>query len=45
MGTAASLELAQSALRNTAEAETALAGSKRIITGSMPSAEKIGDPF
>lgn len=42
---AASLELAQSALRNTADAETAQAGSKRIITGSMPSAEKIATHF
>lgn len=41
----ASLDLAQSALRNTAEAETAQAGSKRIITGSMPSAEKIAAHF
>ena len=39
------LELAQSALRNTADAETTQAGSKRIITGSMPSAEKIASHF
>ncbi len=39
------LELAQGALRNTAEAETEQAGGKRIITGSMPSAEKIAAHF